>query len=97
MIDWLFSLVLPEDIVQAVAKGDDLVTLFVKSILRAFPREVEKSMDPEMLFEKLRARHPEIASVIISIPGGPEWFLSAVEKVRLMVQEIGKVNRGEAH
>jgi len=95
MIDWLFGLVLPEDIVQAVANGDDLITLFVKSILKAFPREVEESMDPRMLFDRLRAKHPELASVILNVPGGAEWFFSAVEKVRMMARETGRLNRSE--
>jgi hypothetical protein len=93
-MDWLFDLVAPEDIVYAVKNGDDLVSLFIKAIVRTFPREVEEFMEPESLFGRLRARRPELASVILSLPGGAEWFFNAAEKVRAMAQESQKQKVG---
>ncbi|MEM2447860.1 MAG: hypothetical protein QXT14_02780 [Candidatus Bathyarchaeia archaeon] len=81
MFEWLFEFVRPDDLVYAIENGEDMVSMFARCILDAF-KDSLSSLEVEPLFEMLRRKRPDLASVIVSMPKGVEWLTKSIERLK---------------
>lgn len=86
VLDWLFEFVRPDDIVYAIENDEDLVSMLVRCLLTAFKNPIMDVLEVETLFEQLRRRRPDLASVIISMPEGVAWFRRSIDKLRKVIE-----------
>ncbi|MEM2288360.1 MAG: hypothetical protein QW503_04645 [Sulfolobales archaeon] len=82
ILDWLFSLVTPEDVVYAVENGETITQMLARCLLSSLPSDTGELLTPENIFSFLRERRPDLASLILSLPGGIDWFEKSIEDVR---------------